>query len=436
MLLQHKKRGRPKLVTTSRNLSTGVTPTPSTNRSPYQASEAFLPRGSSYEAEPLYLPADSRSRDTHEGFLRRQSQAIHSPYEHARTRRISDDPRHRRIAQDKGLGVSLTEPEGCPRVTGSLDLEAVVTIRNDLLLTGIIPFNGNTLTFGDRGTVLDKQCVNYPFLDFIHPDDRDKVRDAVFCALVTRGQLENARQRERERLHASTGQPPEDHDVVVDPSTIEGVSASRPIMPIAINTEEEMVTYLSQDEQHRGIAIVRLKDLSGEYSTYQIVARNDPKQWFMAGKNDLVIGLERVSKRPGSASTPSHISTPRSVHELIGSLAEASSIPSLSPTGSKQLPSFSELASKVHDPYPWNAPGSQVPPPFPIGRAGPQSPAAGPGTPYELQQLSISAPAYTPSHDRTSTLPPNGVSPQAAEGMKTLGGSRQDQTGYFTLTPH
>lgn len=191
-----------------------------------------------------------------------------------------------------------------------------------------------------------------------------------------------------------------------------------------------MTAYLSQDEQHRGIAVVRLKTVTGNYPPYQLVVRNDPKQWFMGGKNDLVIGLERASARNGSVSTPSQSSTPYSAQESAGS----SSIPSLSPSATAGLPSFSEFAARVQDPYNF-ASGSLVPPPMPS--LGPQSPGAELSKSHDLQQMSISTPTYNAERDRRQMLSPIAAAqrrPDTASSVGSVGGPREHQS-YFANAP-
>jgi hypothetical protein len=436
-LLQHKKRGRPKLLTNNKSPTGSGAPIASASRHQHPArSEHHL----ASHRDPYFVARDLEYKGPGRGLISSGLGLVNNPAE-AQNRPVpTADPRYRRVGQEKGLAVSLDGTsllaQGATDST-LLELEAVLTISNGLILTGIIPFTGYTAMFGDKGTVLDKLCINYPLLDFVHPDDRDQVRDAVFCALVTRGQLEVARERERERLR-ELGHSPEATEIQLKTESMGGSESAPPVLPVPIHSEQDMVLYLSQAEQHRGIASARIKDTSGAFTAYRMVVRNDPKQSFMGGRNDLVIGLERQNKSVVTGSTPSHISTPRSVHEILGAVSDTSSVPSASPAKSSKLvlPSFSELSAQVVEPYSWNVPGSQVPPPYPRGRHGPTSPT--PGTPYELQQLSISAPAYSANaNDRfapISPIAPGHVS-YSTNTTKTPDQGRQEHAGYFSIPP-
>jgi hypothetical protein len=427
---QHKKRGRPKLPTSSKSQSGSGPPLTSSSRHHLPG----RPNPHSSFREPTDRPYSSSRDADYAGRGSTSSLGLFHANEGSNRPWSGADPRYRRIGQEKGLAVSLGGLPPRARDT-PLDFEAVLAVSNGLELTGIMPLNGNTALFGEKGSVLDKACIGYPLLDFIHPDDRDLVRDAVFCALVTRGQLELARERERLEL---LGLSPSNRDIILSPKSIQGSVSLPPVLPISIHTERDMALYLSQDEQHRGIANVRVKELSGSFSTYLIVVRNDPKQHFMGGTNDLVIGLERLPKSLASASTPSHISTPRSVHDILGGVSDSSSLPSGSPARSNMvLPSFSVLSAKIDEPHPWNVTGSQVPPPFP-SRGIYDAASPGVGTPYELQQLSISAPAYTSgSNDRFAPISPivHGRVTYSKDTTNTSDRARQQHASYFTMPP-
>ena len=435
--LQHKKRGRPKLLTTNKSPTGSGPAIASASRHQHPARSEHHPAS---HRDPYFVARDVEYQGPGRGLISSGLGLVNHQTE-VQNRPISTaDPRYRRVGQEKGLAVSLDGTSLFKQGTTDsplLELEAVLTISNGLILTGIIPFTGYTAMFGDKGTVLDKLCVNYPLLDFVHPDDRDQVRDAVFCALVTRGQLEVARERERERLR-ELGREPDASEIQLNPESIAGLDSAPPILPVPIHSEQDVVLYLSQAEQHRGMASARIKDTSGAFNAYRMVVRNDPKQSFMGGRNDLVIGLERQNKPMVTGSTPSHISTPRSVHEILGAVSDSSSVPSASPAKSSMLvlPSFSELSAQVVEPHSWNVPGSQVPPPFPRGRPGPTSPT--PGTPYELQQLSISAPEYSANNnDRLAPISPvaPGNLPYSTNPTKTPDQGRQEHAGYFSIPP-
>jgi hypothetical protein len=346
-----------------------------------------------------------------------------------RTRwRSTEDLRFRRVGRARGgLGVRVDPPAGGGSTfhpppyssrqgrTGDLqerkgwDLEAVLGITNALILKDIVPFKGNDSTFGPKGSVLDKACLDSPILDFVHPEDRDAVRDAVFCALVTKGELERVRERERDQrdtmqLDSKAGILLEDDE---EPCLVQP-----PKLPYPIHTEKEMIAYLSQEEQHRGTAVVRLKDVMGIYIPFSIVVRNDPAQSFLSGRNDLVLGLERCRKRGGTETSSSVVTTPRSVQEFFGSLPDSPVHPGFNQSPLNQtnlvLPSFSTLSAGLEDPRSWASIGPTVPPPQLAGsnRFGPPSSPLNPR--HDFQQLSISAPSYVDPSGRfdTSYQPP------------------------------
>lgn len=282
--------------------------------------------------------------------------------------------------------VDQDAPLACRTSEVEIRLDAVVILNSSLTLTNIIPLDDPANAFGDRGSVLDKACLTHPFLDFVHPDDREPIREAVYCAMLTRSTL------------------PHHHP---HPHRLEGVSDR-------ITTRAQMLSYLCEDFKPRGVAICRLKEIGGSYTRFRMIIRNDPTEVFRPGENSLLVGIQRMDTLAGSSAripppwsarsdtrsdSDKRDSVRDSPSDWGSSLTSSTGLPAVleeSPGSKPTLPSFSVLAAGIHVPHE-ATPGygrdhhhHHRP-----GLSG-TIPSPGAASAYELQALSISGPAPPP----------------------------------------
>lgn len=147
-----------------------------------------------------------------------------------------------------------------------VDYDAILLVSSGLVLCRIVPVIGHAASFGEKGSVLDNVCVNHPLLDFVHPDDRRDLSDAVLQALI---------RREHVRCVCIAQEQPEQ-------SVSHGLDLE----------EKNQASQQFQVEQRLGSAIARIRDLSGSFTAYSFILRNDPRELFMHQQGNLLMELK------------------------------------------------------------------------------------------------------------------------------------------------
>lgn len=203
------------------------------------------------------------------------------------------------------------------------DIECVVSLNNRLDVTAISYIGDHAIV------VLDKACIGHPFCDFVHIEDRDAFRNATFCALM-----------------------------------IDGGDTGREDTPGAGRREyttDEIVGLLGNETAAKSLAVVRLKDIKESFYRFRLTVRIDPRQPFLNGNNDLIVGLERVSPTAASSmvGTPGlndcYSTRSPSVQSNYLNINLTSNSPRAQ--GDMVLPSFAVLSAGVAPPNLWGRSG-------------------------------------------------------------------------------